>query len=393
MKEVQDKMTTNKKNLKDALSFREPEKVPIGIEVAMWPYAYAGTSYAQVKEDPITAASAYVKFLDDLSIDYMWGPTGITKPMDAFKALGSDSFLIGSDGNSIVHAQTNEMPMEEGEYEEFIKDPQYFWREVLLRRRLSSFQQSPEEAYAAFLKALDAYRPFHETNTLIAKSIQERGIYPLSHNGPHYAVPLDTLFDQVRGMKNTLLDLRRRPDVVKRACDKIFEMDMANMREKPSDFADKEDLFCGITVYHSACFLNTKQFDDMFMHYLKKGFMEFFEAGVHMFLKGEGKFLHTLNRFRELPKGSMVIMLEEDDPFACYKEIGDWATLATGISADLLKYGSKQQCLDHVKKCFDTFAPGGGFIFMQDRPLMGAKDANLENLIAVYEFSNEYGKK
>ncbi|QSX09685.1 hypothetical protein J0B03_07530 [Alkalibacter rhizosphaerae] len=359
----------------------------------MWPYAYAGTSYAQVKEDPKTAASEYVKFLDDISIDYMWGPAGITKPIDSFGELGSDSFLIGSDGNSIVHAQTNEMPMEEGEYEEFIKDPPTYWREILLRKRLPAFQGSYEEAYLAFVKALNAFRPFHETNKLIGDALTDRGIYPLTHNGPHYSVPLDTLFDQVRGMKNTLLDLRRRPEVVKRACDKIFEMDMANMKEKPSDYADKDDLFCGVTVYHSACFLNPNQFDDMFMHYLKKGFMKFFEAGVHMFLKGEGKFLHTLNRYRDLPKGAMVIMLEEDDPFECHQEIGDWATLATGITADLLKYGSKQQCIDYVKKCFDTFAPGGGFIFMQDRPLMGAKDANLDNLIAVYEFANAYGKK
>lgn len=387
------KLSVNKKNLKDTLSFKEPDKVPIGIEVAMWPYAYAGTCYEQVKNDPKVAAETYVKFLDDINIDYMWGRTGITKPIDSFLKLGSDSFLMGSDGNSIVHAQTNEMPMEEWEYEEFIKDPHYYWREVLLRRRIPAFQRDFENAYHLFLEALDAYRPVHETNKRISEELTQRGIYALSSNGPHYSVPLDTLFDQVRGMKNTLIDLRRRPEVVKRACDRIFEIDMQNMREKPSDYVGKDDLFCGITVYHSVCFLNPKQYDEMFMHYLKKGFMEFFEAGVHMFLKGEGKFLHTLNRFRELPKGSMVIMLEEDDPFECYKEIGDWATLATGISADLLKYGTKQQCIDYVKKCFDTFAPGGGFIFMQDRPLMGAKDANIDNLIAVYDFANEYGKK
>ncbi|MPW24214.1 hypothetical protein GC105_00175 [Alkalibaculum sp. M08DMB] len=390
---MDDKLSVNKQNLKDALSFKEPDKVPVGIEVAMWPYTYSNTRYDQVRDNPKVATETYVKFLDDISIDYMWGPTGVTKPIDAFLSLGSDSFLMGSDGNSIVHAQTNEIPMEEWEYEDFIKDPRYYWREVLLRKRIPAFQHDYEKAYQSFLEALVAYRPVYETNKRISAELTQRGIYPLSSNGPHYSVPLDTFFDQVRGMKNTLLDLRRRPEVVKRACDRIFEIDMQKMKEKPSDYIGKDDLFCGITVYHSACFLNAKQFDEMFMYYLKKGFMEFFEAGVHMFVKGEGKFIHTLNRFRELPRGAMVIMLEEDDPFECYKEIGDWATLATGISADLLKYGTKQQCIDYVKKCFDTFAPGGGFIFMQDRPLMGVKDANIDNLIAVYEFANEYGKK
>ncbi|MFZ7132325.1 MAG: hypothetical protein ACOWWR_08205 [Eubacteriales bacterium] len=387
------KMQMNKKNLKDALNFKEPEKVPVGIEVAMWPFVYSGVKYDEVKDQPDTAAQAYLKFLDDIEIDYMWGITGVTKPIDAFQCLGTKSFMFGSDGNSIVHAQTNDMPMDESEYDDFIKDPHTYWREVLLRRRVPAFHNSEEEAYNSFLKALNAYRPVHETNDLILSGIADKGIPILSSNGPKYKVPLDTLFDKVRGIKNTLVDLRRHPDKVKKACDGIFEIDMAIMREKVSDYEGKDDLFCGATVYHSACFLNLKQFDEMFMYYLKKGFMQFFEAGVHMFLKGEGKFFHTLNRFRELPKGSMVIMLEEDDPFECYKEIGDWATLATGIRAELLKYGTKQQCIDYVKKCFDTFAPGGGFIFLQDRPLMGRTDAKIENLIATYEFANEYGKK
>lgn len=386
-------MDYNKKNLKDALTFKEPDKVPVGIEVAMWPYSYAGIRYKEVKNDPEVSADAYVKFLDDITIDYMWGITGVTKPMDSFVHLGADSFMFASDGNSIVHAQTNEMPMNESEYEDFIENPHTYWRESVLRRRIPAFQGSEEDAYQSFLLALEAYRPVQETNKLIGEKLISKGIYTLASEGPKYKVPLDTLFDKVRGMKNTLLDLRRRPDVVKKACDRLFEIDMETMKEKVSDYKDKNELYCGATVYHSACFLNLKQFDEMFMHYLKKGFMEFFEAGVHMFLKGEGKFIHTLDSFRELPKGSMVIMLEEDDPFECHKVIGDWATLATGIRADLLKYGTKQQCIDYVKKCYDTFAPGGGFIFMQDRPLMGERDANIDNLIAVYEFANEYGKK
>jgi hypothetical protein len=31
----------------------------------------------------------------------------------------------------------------------------------------------------------------------------------------------------------------------------------------------------------------------------------------------------TLDRFRQLPKGAIVIMMDQDDPFEVYKEIGD----------------------------------------------------------------------
>ena len=86
-------------------------------------------------------------------------------------------------------------------------------------------------------------------------------------------------------------------------------------------------------------------------------------------------------------------MLDEDDPFAVYDAIGDWQSVATGITADLLKMGTREQCIDYVKKCFETFAPGGGFIFMQNKPLLCAGDAKTENLIAVYETANELSVK
>jgi hypothetical protein len=43
--------------------------------------------------------------------------------------------------------------------------------------------------------------------------------------------------------------------------------------------------------------------------------------------------------------------------------------------------GTKEECVDFVKRCFDTFAPGGGFIFMQNKPLLCATDAKTENLL------------
>ncbi len=387
------KLEGNEKNLADAISFKEPQKVPVGIEVVMWPFAYSGVTYKEVMNEPERAANAYMKFFDDIAVDYMWGPPGVSKPIQAFNALGNHNYVFGPDDTAIGHAQVDDQPMDASEYDEFIKDPKGYWQNVIIKKRLPALQCSEDRAYKNLLTALEAYRPTLEMNELIIKAYKEKGIATLSTTGPRYSVPLDTLFDRVRGMKNTLVDLRRLPEKVKAACDKIFEADMAAMREKPSDYEGKEGLFCGNTVYHSACFLNMKQFDEFFMSYLIKGFMPFFNVGVHMFLKGEGRFIHTLEKFRQLPKGAMVIMLEEDDPFDCYKEIGDWATLATGIKADLLKYGTKQQCIDYVKKCYDTFAPGGGFIFLQDRPLLCANDAKTENLIAVYEFANEYGKK
>ena len=82
----------------------------------------------------------------------------------------------------------------------------------------------------------------------------------------------------------------------------------------------------------------------------------------------------------------------EDDPYKVYEKIGDHATIACGITTNQLKCLSKQECLDIAKKAIDTFAPGGGFIFTTDKPLISENDVNPENLFAVYQFAHEYGK-
>ena len=117
------------------------------------------------------------------------------------------------------------------------------------------------------------------------------------------------------------------------------------------------------------------------------------EKGAKYFLKGEGAFLNTIERYKELPKGSMLILLDQDDPFEAYKLIGSHQTLAAGPNLDLLKAGTKQQCIDYTKKCFDTFAPGGGFIFCPPKSIVAPSDVTDENVVAVYEFANEYAKK
>jgi len=209
---------------------------------------------------------------------------------------------------------------------------------------------------------------------------------------PMFYSPFNTLFDNVRGIKDSLADLRRRPDKVKAAVD-VIKANAGQSAVKPDDYLNRDPVPLSMTIYHSECFLSEKQFDELYFQGFKEMALPYMEKGAKYFLKGEGKFLNTIDRYKELPKGSMVFMLDQDDPFEAYKHIGGYHTLASGITLDLLKSGTKQQCIDFVKKCFDTFAPGGGFIFLPNKPLLSANDVNVDNLLAVYQFANEYGKK
>lgn len=380
-----------KQNFIDATNFKEPNKVPIGAEIIYWPFSYAGTTYKNVMDDPVRTAEAYTKFLDDINIDFIFGGD-ISFPVKALQTLGMQNYTLASDDCCIEHQQASLNFMNTEDYEALIADAEKFRTETFLKRNCPAFQLPKEEAYKKIKEAVKEYKIFYEANNLIHHEIHEkREILSFLGSPLGYYSPLNILFDSLRGIKNTLTDLRRHPDLIRKACDAIWDFQMKDFSLTPKDFHDPFPL--GTTVYHSECFLSPKQFDEFFFKQFKETYGPFMEAGAKFFLKGEGSFLNTLDRYRQLPKGAMVMMLDEDDPFEVYKKIGDWATIATGITSDLLQMGTKQQCIDFVKRCFDTFAPGGGFIFMQNKPLLCAKDAKTENVLAVYETANELSWK
>ena len=379
------------KNLIDATSFKEPQKIPVGAEILSWPFSFAGVRYSDVMDDAVKTAQAYVKFLDYVELDFLWGGM-VSTPIKALKAMGCNCFELGNDGTTIIHRQPDVEFMKTEEYPELILD-MYAFKQKLMRRRCEALQLPRDQAYACVLMALREIRPWAEANAMIGKYIfEEKGIAPLTGGPITFLGPLTTLFDKFRGIRDTLTDLRRRPEVVRKACDVIL-----NDRKKILSAFDPEDYSSphpfASTVYHVECFLSPAQFDEYYFKHFKEVCLPYMEAGVKFFLKGEGSFLNTLDRFRQLPKGSVIFMLDQDDPFEVYKAIGDWQTIATGITADLLKLGTKDECVDFVKRSFDTFAPGGGFIFMQNKPLLCANDTKEENLLAVYETANALSLK
>lgn len=110
-------------------------------------------------------------------------------------------------------------------------------------------------------------------------------------------------------------------------------------------------------------------------------------------MRGEGQFKWNIEVMRDLPKGTISIMLDMDDPFETYPIMKDLMPICTGINLNLLQFGTQEECRDYVKKCFDTFAPGGGFIFAQSAGLLSGKDAKVENFIAAFDEAHKQSRR
>jgi len=380
-------------NMVDAVNYREPKKVPVGLEVITWPFTYAGTTYKEVMHDPELVASTYLKFLEDMEFDYFALMAGLNTYVPMFEALECDDYVIAKDGTTVEHYQAAGNYMSVDEYPMLIDDVYGFTTEVMARKNFKVFNKSKEEAYAALKKAAIGYKDFIKANDIISKTIYDdyKILSTMDPVGVGHFSTLTFVFDCLRGMVDTLTDMRRHPQELADALAAIEKMQSGPM-PPVENYKDKYFPW-GSAVYHVECFLKPKDFDYYFFNGFKENLTPYLEAGYKIFLKGEGKFLNTIDRYLDLPKGSVVIMLDQDDPFDIFKVIGKHQILACGITADLLKMGTLQECKDYVTKCFDTFAPGGGFIFCNNKPLLCAQDTQPDKMRELMAYVNELSRK
>ena len=385
------------KNLVDASSFREPEKVPVGANFYGWPFSYAGVKYTEIMDDPEKAAQAYVKFFDDCEIDFYYG-AGVTQPVKAYKSLGCHYYDFGEDGNYVMNPQANDVYCGTWIYDDIINDPEKFYNDTYPKIRLPEINLPRDEAYKKLLVALKEHRKLNRFQTLITSYLTENKQIANFRGSPlAYSSPLTVVFCGVRGIRNMLIDLKRIPDKVHAACEATWEY-----RSAPKLIGQREEFlakgpppdFPWITgSYHPEPFVSAVEFEEIFFKYFRKGIIPYLEKGMKYYLMGEGSFINTVDMYREAPKGSIIIQIDTDDPFDMHKKIGDWVTIVCGLKPGMLAVASKQECIDEVKRLFDTFAPGGGFIFMPHHPIMCGIDAKAENIMAMYETANELSRK
>ena len=394
------------KNIVDASSFREPEKVPVGLDYLNWPYGYAGKTLEQLVNDPEANAAAYCSFMEEIPFDFTMNP-GFYEPYDMFQALGSDNYTLCADRCTVQHNQAANKFISEEEYDRLIADPDYFINEYFLKRNVPAFQKSRSKAYEMLKNAAKCVARCVKTTELIAdKAIHQYDIVPISRVGldkkgrneeeirlfgsrfPFFLSSLDSLFDIYRGMMGVFEDLFEMPEILDQACDAITAYQASQL--PPSESAlESSPLPMGFGLYHVAPYLSPEDYDKYWFQPFKKMMLPYAEAGKKIYIKGESSFLHTIERFKEFPKGSVVIQLDSDDPFEAHKKIGGYQTLATGIRTAMLSLNDLQNCKDYIKKSFDTFAPGGGFLFYQDKPFLSPSDADPAKVKEIWEFANE----
>lgn len=345
---------------------------------------YGGYTAFQILGNRDLERKCYQKALTDFYCDTVVG-FGVNYPYDTFINEGSKTYIVSENGYTIQHTESSSMKFEE--YSEFLTDPAKFIANKIAFGKIEGLQKPYPENYESLKRLYDGLK-FHKKNNTSNKKFvkEEMGLPLLARNAA--AHPLDNFFDFIRGFQNTLIDIRRHPQLVLDAIEALTPFYESTL---PSKKTEEEFPYVRNTA-HIPAFLPPSQFEKFYLPYLHSAVKQCKETGTKYMIFCEGKWTNFFEFLTDLPKASIVAVLESDDVIQMKKAYGNKITFAGGYTQGLLKYGTKQECLDCAKKVIDACAPGGGYLFKGDKSFLTTDDINYENYTAICEFAHEYGK-
>jgi hypothetical protein len=314
------------------------------------------------------------------------GGVSVSSRLPAFyQLLESQSFVMAPSG-VMQHPEVIGMMPED--YDALIADPYACIIEKVLPRQYKALglddpiQMAKAVHMAITSKANDAA----DMGPMIKKLVDERGYYPgpPRGSGGFTAAPYDFLADQLRSFSGISMDIRRDRNKVAEACEALYPlMFKMGLPSNPSPFGSVS------TPLHMPTYMREKDFVEIWLPTYKRLLEQYAALGVRVSAFCEHDWMRYLDVLTELPAGT-ILRFEYGDPQQIKDKLGKKFYIGGLYPINLIKTGTKQQCIDKAKEILDIMMPGGGYLFGFDKGPMTLKDINIENYNAVAEFVRDY---
>lgn len=311
------------------------------------------------------------------------------------------------DNTAFQYKEAEYMKVEE--YDHFLDDPTDFLLRVYLprtNRRLAALGLLPplktvSLGVAALTPALlappfvdmfqalqtaaieTAHRAGHQAEFL--KWAAEAG-FPSLCGGVTLA-PFDWISDLMRGMRGSMLDMRRCPEKLIAAQQKILPwiiglaIGAAQMSGNPRVF---------IPLHRGADgFMSIKQFETFYWPFLKQQIVALVDAGLTPMPFFEGRYDQRLQHLRELPAGKVLCWFDSTDMVKAKEVLGERLCIAGGVPASLLQTGTVEQVRALTRALVEGPGKGGGLIITANTVLDEAEPALVKALVDAVR---EYGR-
>ena len=400
------------KRFYDTVALKKADRIPIVPMVDTFPIRYYGVKMKDAINELPLLNESWMRYLNEFQPDMGDNPYGITGFFPIADALGFNILKWaghGLDDNANYQFVEHEiMPPED--YDKFLFDPtDYMLRYVMPKTydKLSAFSKIPNlqanfyimkmfawgalldpgfaEAGQAMVEA--SRRAGQAFGNLIAfEKAQAAAGFPSSLGGMTSA-PFDALGDFLRGMKGVLKDLRRCPDKIEAACEKLLPpmiehgVGICKMSRCP---------ICFIPLHkHVDSLMSQQQFLRFYWPTLKALILAIIAEGLTPYVLVEGVADQRLPvMISEVPEGKVIYHLEGSDIFKAKELARGKVCLRGNIPASIMTTGDPSDVRNYCKKLIDVVGKDGGFIMDVAACLTDAKP---ENVKMMFDFTREYG--
>ncbi len=381
------------KIVRDAVALKKPDRVPHISHFVTWKILDAGYKLSEAMCDWDIMEKVVCEFQEKYRFDALI-EFGHRNNYETSKILGSSRYIINDEAESVSYLDF--ALCKEGELVEFAKNPRKFkWEKGMVRKYPFWAEEFDidilNRAYKANMDYLN-FMGFDLRGRMPKKLLNDYGVpYYMDRKG-YAPIAIETIFNQLRGIRGTSIDMRRHTDELREAIaimdETGFKPGIEAMRKAPAG-SNMDSTFDSDQILLAHTILNEKQWEEFYWPYLKQIVDVHGEKGWTMRLFTEGSSKRFWPYFRQFPAGVVALHLEADDVFEAREALPNCCIMG-GMKNEILGRGTKQECLDLAKRLIDELGSQGGFILNQ--PKMGSyrNDANPENLKAVCDFVLEY---
>lgn len=390
--------------MKTAIEGGEPDRVPVQVRAGYLAGHFAGVTFEELMYDGEKAKRAYREFIDEFDPDnnpVMPIPSG-----KIFDILDYRLYNWPGDGleEDVAYQAVEGEYLKADEYDDIIENPDaYFLRKYLPRvfGEAEGLAKLPQLATASELpfanammlsfgdpevqSALDTLKEAGDEAVrwqMDVGSVSAEGNakgYP-SVSGGYAKAPFDMIGDTLRGTRDTMIDMRKRPEKLKQASEALVPMMIDLAVGGPKATGVPVVMF----VLHKGAdsFMSKDDFREFYWPSLKEVMEGVIDEGYVPWMFAEGSYDDRLEILAEdHPEGGNVVWhFDQTDIRRAKEVIGDQAAIAGNVPTGVLKTGTPEKVTEHCEGLVEDVGPDN-FILTPGATVYRAPAENIHALI------------
>ncbi|MDD2735549.1 MAG: uroporphyrinogen decarboxylase family protein [Desulfuromonadaceae bacterium] len=404
--------TEKSKRIMDAVELRPTDRVPTSFFATFWLAKYGGVSCRDLFYDYNTSCNLMRKAVIELDPDSYISPflTMLGPSLDAtgYKQLQWPGHGV-SDNHSFQFLDKEYMTADE--YDDFIFDPTGFYLNKYMPRVAEAYEgfahfpvlpgnmyvtiasgplvaqlANPEIArsFEAIQKAAQEAQSLMMKCMTFGQEMTAQG-YPESF-GAVAPAPLDFFGDYFRGAKGILTDIRRRPEKLIEAMEKVLVFLLRGAIGAARMTGNK---FVFIPIHWGPDgFMSVQQFKTLWWPTFQRLLLGLIENDLIPVVLWEANCTSRLEIIGDIPAGKAVYWFEHTDLVKAKEVLGKTVCLRGNVPASLLTTGTPEQVDAECRRLIEKVGKDGGFIL--DGSIGIPDEAPVENVRAMFQSVHKY---